>query len=470
MLLDLDACAWSAEALGVFGLGGERLPEVVDVAGAVRHDHAFGPALPVTGLLVDQQAALLAQRCLATERPSARTARARSCWRTLAGPPARSTVGADRRRSRGGWAGTTTYCLDGQVYTVGVRGAVAGRPRVVLAGAEDLDAVGRAGRGRRRGDVRARAGRARRAVVARRRARALHGLGLRHRAGPPRARPRRRRSPRRSPSWSTPRPPTSGHAAAGAAGRRRTDTQVAPAHADAGRPAAGPGRGVRVAGRHGARRRRRRRRLGARPVAGPRRRGARHGSRRRRSSRASPPTRPPSGAARFRHAAGRPRLVGVMNGDLTGRLPTYDVAVVGAGVVGSRDRARAVAHGLRVTVLDAADDVGEGTSKANTAILHTGFDATPGTLEAELVRRGHELLVGRTRRAPASRSSAPARCSSPGTTEQLDDAARRWRRRPRPTATTHARLVGRRGAVPARAAPRARRAGGARRCRGRAIV
>jgi glycerol-3-phosphate dehydrogenase len=36
--------------------------------------------------------------------------------------------------------------------------------------------------------------------------------------------------------------------------------------------------------------------------------------------------------------------------------------------------------------------VGAGTSKANTALLHTGFDAKPGTLEARLVRRGHELL------------------------------------------------------------------------------
>ncbi len=43
-------------------------------------------------------------------------------------------------------------------------------------------------------------------------------------------------------------------------------------------------------------------------------------------------------------------------------------------------------------LLEAGDDVGVGTSKANTAILHTGFDAKPGTLEARLVRRGHALL------------------------------------------------------------------------------
>jgi len=43
-------------------------------------------------------------------------------------------------------------------------------------------------------------------------------------------------------------------------------------------------------------------------------------------------------------------------------------------------------------LLEAGPDVGAGTSKANTALLHTGFDAKPGTLEARLVARGYELL------------------------------------------------------------------------------
>lgn len=76
-------------------------------------------------------------------------------------------------------------------------------------------------------------------------------------------------------------------------------------------------------------------------------------------------------------------------------MPTagrFDVAVIGAGVVGAAI-ARALAHHrLDVVLLDAADDVGAGTSKANTAILHSGFDTKPGTLEARLVRRGWALL------------------------------------------------------------------------------
>lgn len=78
-----------------------------------------------------------------------------------------------------------------------------------------------------------------------------------------------------------------------------------------------------------------------------------------------------------------------------GPLPTtpYDVVIVGAGVVGcaiARELARH-AH-LRIALVEAQDDVGQGTSKANTAILHTGFDAVPGSLEARLVREGYRRL------------------------------------------------------------------------------
>ncbi|GAA2442329.1 NAD(P)/FAD-dependent oxidoreductase [Streptomyces lavendulocolor] len=82
---------------------------------------------------------------------------------------------------------------------------------------------------------------------------------------------------------------------------------------------------------------------------------------------------------------------------VTGAAPSgapYDVVVVGAGVVGSAIARELARFPLRTALVDAADDVGEGTSKANTAILHTGFDAVPGSLEARLVREGHRLLTG----------------------------------------------------------------------------
>lgn len=74
--------------------------------------------------------------------------------------------------------------------------------------------------------------------------------------------------------------------------------------------------------------------------------------------------------------------------------PAYDVAVVGAGVVGTAVARELALCAARVVLLEANSDVGAGTSKANTAILHTGFDATPGTLEARLVARGQRLLAG----------------------------------------------------------------------------
>jgi hypothetical protein len=64
-----------------------------------------------------------------------------------------------------------------------------------------------------------------------------------------------------------------------------------------------------------------------------------------------------------------------------------DVVIVGAGVVGTAIARTLARYFLDCVLIDAASDVGTGTSKANTAILHTGFDAKPGTLESRLQRR-----------------------------------------------------------------------------------
>lgn len=72
--------------------------------------------------------------------------------------------------------------------------------------------------------------------------------------------------------------------------------------------------------------------------------------------------------------------------------PDYDVVVIGAGIVGAATARGLAGTRLSVALLDGRSDVGDGTSKANTAILHTGFDAKPGTLESKMVARGYELL------------------------------------------------------------------------------
>ncbi len=74
-----------------------------------------------------------------------------------------------------------------------------------------------------------------------------------------------------------------------------------------------------------------------------------------------------------------------------------EVIVIGAGVVGTAIARELSRNNHKVTVIDKNLDVGEGTSKANTAILHTGFDAKPGTLESRLVSRGYFLLKDHAR-------------------------------------------------------------------------
>ncbi|MEU8953194.1 FGGY family carbohydrate kinase [Streptomyces sp. NPDC048518] len=141
-LLDLDTVQWSPRALELYGLGDERLPEVVDAAGPVGTTTAFGPELPVTGLLVDQQAALLAQDV--TTPGSAKCTYGTGAF-LLAQTGSRPRRGASGLVSCVAWrlAGRSSYCLDGQVYTVA--SAVRWLTDLgVIAGAEDIDPVGSA--------------------------------------------------------------------------------------------------------------------------------------------------------------------------------------------------------------------------------------------------------------------------------------------------------------------------------------
>ncbi len=80
-------------------------------------------------------------------------------------------------------------------------------------------------------------------------------------------------------------------------------------------------------------------------------------------------------------------------------MTIYDVAIIGAGVVGTAIARTLSGFECSVAVIERSPDIGDATSKANTAILHTGFDCVPGTLESRLVRRGYELLAAYARDA-----------------------------------------------------------------------
>lgn len=70
----------------------------------------------------------------------------------------------------------------------------------------------------------------------------------------------------------------------------------------------------------------------------------------------------------------------------------YDVIIIGGGVVGCAIAHELSQYRLSVALLEKHSEVCEGSSKANSAIVHGGFDAKPGTLKARLNVRGNELI------------------------------------------------------------------------------
>jgi glycerol-3-phosphate dehydrogenase len=68
-----------------------------------------------------------------------------------------------------------------------------------------------------------------------------------------------------------------------------------------------------------------------------------------------------------------------------------EVAVVGAGVVGSATALALARRGASVALLEAESEPGLGASGTNSGILHTGFDSPPGELETELILRSVRL-------------------------------------------------------------------------------
>ena len=69
----------------------------------------------------------------------------------------------------------------------------------------------------------------------------------------------------------------------------------------------------------------------------------------------------------------------------------YDVVIIGCGVVGAAAAYELARYDLKVAVLEAENDVATGSSKANSAILHTGYDPRPGSLMAKLNVEGNRL-------------------------------------------------------------------------------
>jgi len=116
LLVDLDTVTWDDELVELFGLGGEALPEIVASDQIVGSTDIFGPRIPVAGLIVDQQAALLAESCLEPGSAKCTYGTGAFLLAQLGHTAARSAAGLTTSVA---WRlrGSTDYCIDGQVYT-----------------------------------------------------------------------------------------------------------------------------------------------------------------------------------------------------------------------------------------------------------------------------------------------------------------------------------------------------------------
>lgn len=72
---------------------------------------------------------------------------------------------------------------------------------------------------------------------------------------------------------------------------------------------------------------------------------------------------------------------------------SFDVIIIGAGVTGCAVARELARYDCSVLVIEKDEDVCCGTSKANSGIVHAGYDAKPGTLKAKMNIRGNEMMT-----------------------------------------------------------------------------
>ena len=70
----------------------------------------------------------------------------------------------------------------------------------------------------------------------------------------------------------------------------------------------------------------------------------------------------------------------------------YDVAIIGAGVVGGLIARELSRYRLKIVMVERSHDVAMGTTKANSAIVHAGYDAECGSLKAKLNVEGSRMM------------------------------------------------------------------------------
>ncbi|HTY26678.1 MAG TPA: FGGY family carbohydrate kinase [Mycobacterium sp.] len=137
LLVELGAQDFDPTLLALFGLDGEHLPRIAGNDEIIGTTTAFGTEVPVGGVVVDQQAALLAEACLQPGTAKCTFGTGAFLLANTGTDPVRSSTGLTTSVA---WrvGGADTYCVDGQVYTAA--SAVRWLSSLgVIAGAEELD-------------------------------------------------------------------------------------------------------------------------------------------------------------------------------------------------------------------------------------------------------------------------------------------------------------------------------------------
>lgn len=100
----------------------------------------------------------------------------------------------------------------------------------------------------------------------------------------------------------------------------------------------------------------------------------------------------------------------------------YDVAIIGAGVIGCAIARELSRYERSVAVLEKAPDVCEGTSKANSGIVHAGFDAVPGSMKAKMNVSGNEKMeqLAKELDIPFRRNGSMVLCMEEGGRTKLE--------------------------------------------------
>ena len=70
----------------------------------------------------------------------------------------------------------------------------------------------------------------------------------------------------------------------------------------------------------------------------------------------------------------------------------YDIAIIGAGVVGAMVARTFAKYDINICILERNNDVAMGASMANSGIVHAGFDAKEGSLKAKLNVEGSKMM------------------------------------------------------------------------------